>query len=98
MVGGRPTKEQVAQQAALDKMFEAYEELRRLGWQDAIYCPKDGTHFQTVQLGSTGVHDCAYHGEWPDGHYMTFCCHDCYPSSNLVGLFRLYPKGQTDGE
>jgi len=90
MALGRPTKAKVTEQSALEKMYEAYSELRRLGWQDAIYCPKDGTHFQSVQLGSTGIHDCAYQGEWPDGDYMTFDGGDCYPSSNLVGLFRLY--------
>ena len=42
--------------AALLKFFEAYQELKRLGWNDIMYCPKDGTHFDAIEVGSTGIH------------------------------------------
>ncbi len=65
-----PTPEE---QAALLKMFEAYQELKRLGWRDAIYCPKDGRMFLSIEAGSTGLHRTNYEGEWPKG---TWWIHD----------------------
>ena len=88
---GRPPKSDDLLRIAIEKMWEGYIELKQLGWQDIIYCPKDGTHFQTIQMGSTGIHDCAYHGKWPDGYWMTYDDHDCYPASSITALFRLYP-------
>lgn len=61
-----------AEQAAIQRLFEAYQELKRLGWNDAIYCPKDGTHFESIEVGSTGIHDTNYQGKWPDGSWWIF--------------------------
>lgn len=55
------------EQAALRVLHDAYTRLKELGWRDAIYCPKDGTEFQVIEAGSTGIHNCAYLGEWPTG-------------------------------
>ena len=53
---------------ALTHAFDARERLRSLGWREGIYCPKDGTWFAIVELGSTGVHSAYYFGKWPDGN------------------------------
>lgn len=75
---------------ALVKLFEAYQELKRLGWNDIIYCPKDGTWFDAIEVGSTGIHDCHYEGVWPDGHWWLAEAHDLWPSRPV--LFRERPK------
>src|SRR5258708_7682666 len=54
---------------ALRVMQDAYTRLKELGWRDAIYCPKDGTRFQAIESGSSGVHHCYYHGKWPNGSW-----------------------------
>ena len=54
--------------AALHRALVARERLRKLGWNDGIYCPKDGTKFALVEWGSTGVHAGFYTGKWPEGH------------------------------
>ncbi len=77
---------QNAERAALLKMFEGYQELKRLGWNDIIYCPKDGSHFDCLEVGSTGVHDGNYEGEWPDGHWWIYDG-DMWPARPM--LFRL---------
>ena len=65
-------------------MFYHFQELKRLGWRDATYCPKDGTVFEAIEIGSTGVHDCHYEGEWPNGYFAIHDdgARDIYPSSN----------------
>ncbi|MFN0183028.1 MAG: hypothetical protein ACKVQR_04330 [Aquabacterium sp.] len=79
------------QQAAIRVLFEAFDRLRELGWREGIYCPKDGTYFDTIEAGSTGIHECAYVGKWPDGYFMTVDDRDAYPSSFAPTLFRLKP-------
>jgi hypothetical protein len=74
------------ERALLDRMFACYQGLKRLGWNDAIYCPKDGTHFDAIEAGSTGIHDCNYQGEWPEGTWWVFDG-DMWPSRPI--LFRL---------
>ena len=73
--------------AALDQMFDAFDRLRKLGWRDAIYCPKDGTVFESISAGSTGIRDCHYEGEWPKGSWWTHDDGDLWPSRPI--LFRL---------
>jgi hypothetical protein len=46
------------EKAALFVMFEAYQRLKELGWNDAIYSPKDGSMFSSIEAGSTGIHKC----------------------------------------
>lgn len=60
------------EKAALLQMFEAYQRLKELGWNDAIYCPKDGTMFSAITQGSTGIHECNYTGEWPKGSWWIY--------------------------
>ena len=57
--------------ACLRVMMDAYCRLKELGWNDAIYCPKDGSVFKVIEFGSTGIFDCHYDGEWPKGRWWT---------------------------
>lgn len=74
------------EQSALRVMFDAYQRLETLGWRPAMYCPKDGTIFESISAGSTGIHDCYYQGEWPDGRYWIFDGGDLWPGDPV--LFR----------
>lgn len=80
------------EKSALHAMHDAYTRLRDMGWREAIYCPKDGSHFQAIEAGSTGIHDCAYRGEWPNGHWDVYGDGDVWPSHPI--LFKLYPEDQ----
>lgn len=80
------------EQSAIRAMHQAYQRLMELGWSDAIYCPKDGSHFKVIEPGSTGIHDGAYHGEWPTGGWDVYGDGDVWPSHPI--LFRLYPEDQ----
>jgi hypothetical protein len=77
---------------ALRAMTEAYTRLKELGWKEAIYCPKDGTVFNAIEPGSSGMHDCSYQGEWPDGKWWIYEQGDIWPSRPC--LFKL--KEQAD--
>lgn len=51
------------EQTALKVMFDAYDRLKELGWSEAVYCPKDGSSFEVIEPGSTGIFRCHYDGE-----------------------------------
>lgn len=55
---------------AIEAMFQAVQRLKELGWNDPIYCPKDGSTFDVIEVGSSGIHVASYFGEWPDGSWM----------------------------
>ena len=55
--------------------------------KEAIYCPKDGTVFSAIEAGSTGIFDCIYEGEWPDGAWWALEVGDMWPSHPI--LFKL---------
>jgi hypothetical protein len=74
---------------ALRVMARVMARLKELGWRDAIYCPKDGTAFDIIEAGSTGIHDCHYEGEWPKGSWWVHEAGDLWPSRPI--LFRLKP-------
>lgn len=80
------------EQSCIDAICEAYHRLQKLGWQDPIYCPKDGSTFKVIEAGSTGIFDCVYEGKWPDGHWISFDEHDAYPCRPVA--FKLYPEAQ----
>lgn len=73
--------------AALDQMQDAYTRLKKLGWRDAIYCPKDGTEFDVIEAGSTGIFPCHYEGDWPNGCWWVSDGGDLWPSRPI--LYRL---------
>jgi len=82
------------EQAAIRALWDAHQRLKELGWHEPQYCPKDGTQFKVIELGSTGIFDCYYQGDWPKGHYMVMDEHDCYPTSTGVAMYRLYPEDE----
>lgn len=65
---------------ALEVMYSAYMRLRDLGFNDIIYCPKDGTPFESVSVGSVGIHTTHYQGEWPDGTWYVHEAGDLWPA------------------
>lgn len=80
------------EKSAIGHMHDGWSRLKDFGWSDACYCPKDGTHFQVVEAGSTGIHDCTYEGEWPKGSWWIYGDGDIWPSRPI--LFKLYPADQ----
>lgn len=80
------------EKSAINAMFDGYDRLRAFGWQDAIYCPKDGSAFQVIEAGSTGVHTAHYEGEWPKGTWWLHDEGDLWPSRPI--LFRLFPEDE----
>lgn len=68
------------ERAAIRLMNAAFERLKRLGWREAIYCPKDGSTFDAIEVGSTGIHKTHYEGEWPSGSWWIAADGDLYPS------------------
>jgi len=67
-------------QDAINLMNAAYNRLKRLGWKEAVYCPKDGSSFEAIEPGSTGIHQTHYDGEWPNGHWWVAAGGDLWPS------------------
>jgi hypothetical protein len=74
---------------AIEILHAAYSRLKKLGWSDAIYCPKDGSEFDAIEAGSTGIHKCHYSGEWPDGSWWIAEAGDLWPSRPI--LYRRTP-------
>lgn len=70
--------------ALLTEMQHVYQGLKALGWNDAMYCPKDGSRFLVIEAGSTGVFPCTYKGEWPKGTYWTEDGGDLWPSRPIL--------------
>jgi hypothetical protein len=81
------------EQSAIRMMFEAHQRLKELGWNDAIYCPKDGSEFDAIEPGSTGIHRCHYSGEWPKGSWWVSGDGDLWPSRPV--LYRAGPPKAT---
>ena len=92
-----PSQPTDAETAALAKMFEAWEELTRLGWRPVMYCPKDGSWFDAIEAGSTGVHNCHYEGEWPSGTWW-IADGDLWPSRPIMFKLRATPSAQEKAE
>ncbi len=78
--------------AAIEAMSSAHYRLTELGWRGAIYCPKDGSSFEVIEPGSSGIHRAHYSGEWPTGSWLIEADGDLWPSRPC--LFRLFPEDQ----
>lgn len=76
-----------AGKGAIHDLYTAHQQLRSEGWQEIQYCPKDGTVFLAIEPGSTGIHDCCYMGEWPNGHWWGPEAGDMWPMRPV--LFKL---------
>lgn len=72
------------EQDAIRVMFSACQRLKELDWNEAIYCPKDGSTFDAIEAGSTGIHACHYDGEWPNGHWWIAEAGDLYPARPIL--------------
>jgi len=72
------------EQAAIEALFQAWYRLKELGWNDAIYCPKDGSLFSVIEAGSTGIHSCSYSGEWPKGSWWIHSDNDMWLSRPIL--------------
>lgn len=68
------------EKAHLKVIGVACGKLRELGWNDIIYCPKDGSWFLAICAGSTGVFPCCYRGEWPTGGWWIADAGDEWPA------------------
>lgn len=68
----------------LRALMQCYGRLQDLGWRDIIHCPKDGTVFDSISFGSTGIHDCHYDGEWPTGSWWVHEAGDLWPARPIV--------------
>lgn len=79
------------EKSAINHMWDGWYRLKDFGWREAIYCPKDGTSFQVIEPGSTGIFPCHYQGEWPAGSWWIEEDGGC-PSHPV--LFKLYPEDQ----
>lgn len=82
------------EKAAINALFDAWLRLKDFGWKEPMYCPKDGTPFKIIELGSTGIFDGAYRGTWPDGSWDSWDEHDSYCSSIAPAMFKLLPEDQ----
>ncbi len=83
------------EQSAINRMFEAFLRLQELGWKEAMYCPKDGSMFSTIEAGSTGIHKSNYVGEWPTGRYYTYDG-DVWPSKPVLWRKRIESDPEID--
>ncbi len=68
------------EQAALRLLADVHRRLKQLGWNDPIYCPKDGSPLDVIEIGSTGIHRARYEGEWPKGGWWIEDAGDLWPS------------------
>lgn len=82
----RLAREMPDEATALRVMFDAWKRLKQLGWNDIDYCPKDGSVFDSISAGSTGIHPCHYEGTWPKGSWWVFDGGDVWPARPI--LFR----------
>ena len=80
------------ERAAIDMMFMAWQRLKELGWNDIVYSPKDGSEFDVIEPGSTGIFTCTYLGDWPSGSWWIHDNGDSYPSHPI--LFKLRPGAE----
>lgn len=72
------------EQTAIRMMFDAYQRLKELGWNNAQYCPKDGSTFDSIEVGSTGIHRTFYSGVWPKGVWYTQDRGDLWPAHPIL--------------
>lgn len=72
------------EESAIKALFHAYERLKDFGYNDAVYCPKDGSTFETLEAGSTRAFKCTYDGEWPKGTYWAQSDGDIFPSRPIL--------------
>lgn len=65
---------------AIRALSDAYTRLTELGWDNIIYCPKDGSIFDAIEPGCSSVTQCSYMGECPSGHWWSHAEGDSWPA------------------
>ena len=70
-------------ETALTVLTQAFHRLKELGWREAMYCPKDGSYFEVIEAGSSGIHTCNYFGKWPNGWWISEAG-DLWPSHPIL--------------
>lgn len=74
---------------AIRDMFVAYRALIDThGWKEMMYAPKDGTPFEVITAGSTGIFEARWLGEDNDLLFIA-SDGDLWPAVGI--LFRLIP-------
>lgn len=84
------------EQAAIKAFFDAWLRLQDFGWKQAIYCPKDGSVFEIIEPGSTGIHKCHYQGDWPKGTWLVHGDYDLWPSRPALFRPLIHPEPNDD--
>ena len=82
------------EQSAINALHDAWTRLKELGWQEPMYCPKDGSKFKIIELGSTGIFEGAYSGKWPNGSWDSWDNRHSYCSSIAPAMFKRFPEDQ----
>jgi hypothetical protein len=80
----RMAEQMLDEATALKVLTDAFHRLKKLGWNDAIYCPKDGSSFDVIEAGSSGIHSAHYEGEWPRGTWWIANAGDLWPSRPIL--------------
>jgi len=68
----------------LDVMVTIFHEMKKRGWREIVYCPKDGSSFLAVEAGSPSAVVCTYSGEWPRGGWWAHCHGDMWPARPIL--------------
>jgi len=71
----------------IELMFRCFDALRRAGWMDAMYAPRDGSELEVIEAGSTGIHKATRDGM---GAFWVADEFDLWPSRPV--LFRAKAK------
>lgn len=66
--------------AAINALFDAWQRLQDFGWRDCMYCPKDGSVFDVIEAGSTGIFRCTYDKKPATGTFWVQDLSDLCPS------------------
>lgn len=72
------------EQEHIDAAYHAWAALKRMGWVEPQYGPKDGSLLDIIEPGSTGIHTGHYEGQWPSGHWWIHDAGDLWPSRPLL--------------
>lgn len=81
------------EQDAIEVFFKAYQRLKDFGWKEIIYHPKDGSTFQVIEPGSTGIFPCQYWEKPTRGSFWILEDGGC-PSHPV--LWRPLPESDSD--
>ena len=81
----KPPRVSEAEAELLNQTFTAFDQLRKMGWREAVYAPKD-TPIEVIEPGSTGI----FRGTRTEEGFWAFDGGDTWPSRAI--LYRLVPS------